>query len=83
MEVIGTIPANQWNGLYPSTKRIIRTVVMDTDHWTDEAVLEYIDIANQESHPHLIGFSIRHKLGEARWLSTRIALIHRRRIVFQ
>jgi len=29
-----------------------------------EEQLEYIDIANRESHPHLIGFSIRHKLRE-------------------
>lgn len=50
-EVIGTISANQWNGLYPSTKRIIRTVVMDTDHWTDEEVLEYIDIARKGRSP--------------------------------
>lgn len=63
-EVIGTIPASQWNRLYPSTKRIIRTVVMDTDHWSDEEVVEYIDIANQETHPYLINYFIQRKLGE-------------------
>jgi hypothetical protein len=63
-EVIGTISANQWNGLHSSTRRIIRTVVMDTDHWSDEEVVAYIDIANQELHPHLIDYFIRRKLGE-------------------
>lgn len=37
---------------------------MDTDHWSDEEVVAYIDIANQELHPHLINYFIRRKLGE-------------------
>lgn len=46
--VIATIEADQWNRIDPKAKRIIRTVVMDTKHWSDEEVAEYAVIANRQ-----------------------------------
>lgn len=57
--VIATISPQRWNQLHVDTKRILRTVAMDTDHWKDDKVSEYMRIANQAGLPHVIDFEIQ------------------------
>lgn len=40
-KVIASLTPRQWNQFTPEAKRILRTVVMDTQHWTDAEASEY------------------------------------------
>lgn len=50
-KVIASLTPPQWNQLTPEVKRILRTVVMDTQHWTDEDVAEYGRLVVAPDHP--------------------------------
>lgn len=58
LEVVATFTPEQWNQMPHEVKRTLRTVAIDTKHWSAEDVAEYAKLAVQQPHGKLMGSGV-------------------------